>query len=288
MTTEAATKPRRGAFRYCLNTSTIQGQKQTLPQIVDIAARAGYDAIEPWISEIESFVAGGGSLSDLRKRIHDGGMTVESGIGFAEWIVDDDARRAKGMEVAKRDLDLLSQLGGKHLAAPPAGAIDQPHLDLRKAAERYRALADLGDQFNVIPMVEVWGFSQLLTKLGDAALVAIESGHPRACVLADAYHLYKGGSDINGLRLLRANAVPHFHINDFPAIPRDKITDADRVYPGDGIGPLPAIFKILHEISYTGTLSIELFNKGYWAQDAYTVAKTALDKTRAIAERSVT
>jgi 2-keto-myo-inositol isomerase len=31
--------------------------------------------------------------SDLKKRISDCGLTVESAIGFAEWIVDDDARR---------------------------------------------------------------------------------------------------------------------------------------------------------------------------------------------------
>ena len=122
MTASAAEARSKGGFRFCLNTSTIQGQKLTLEEEVDIAAKAGYHAIEPWINEIERHVESGKSLSDLRKRIHDHGMTVEDGIGFAEWIVDDDARRAKGLETAKRDMDLLAQLGCPHIAAPAAGA----------------------------------------------------------------------------------------------------------------------------------------------------------------------
>jgi len=31
---------------------------------------------------------------------------------------------------------------------------------------------------------------------------------------------------------------------------------------------------------------VELFNKEYWKQDALTVAKTALEKAKAIAQRS--
>ena len=70
-------------------------------------------------------------------------------------------------------------------------------------------------------------------------MVAIESGHPKACVLPDVYHLYKGGSDFAGLKLLNAAAVHVFHMNDYPANPpRSAINDSDRVYPGDGVAPL--------------------------------------------------
>ena len=116
-----AAAPKTGGFRFCLNTSTIMGQKLGLVEEIEIAAKAGYVAIEPWINEIEKYVEGGGSLKDLHKRIADHGLEVASGIGFAEWIVDDPERRKKGLETAKRDMDLLQQIGGKRLAAPPAG-----------------------------------------------------------------------------------------------------------------------------------------------------------------------
>src|SRR5260370_32662786 len=86
-------------------------------------------------------------------------------IGFAEWIVYDETRRKKGMEQAKHDMDMVQQIGGKRLAAPPAGAIQQADLNLSKAAERYRALLELGDQLGIVAELEIWGFSKDLSRL---------------------------------------------------------------------------------------------------------------------------
>ncbi len=272
-------------FKYCLNTSTIRGQKLPLTEIVDLAAKAGYQAIEPWISEIEAHVQQGGTLADLRKRIEDHGLTVESAIGFAEWIVDDEARRLKGLERARHDMELLQQIGGKRIAAPASGATDVADMNYTRAAERYRALLVLGDHFNVVPQVEVWGFSNTLQRLGQATHVAIESGHEKACVLPDIYHLYKGGSDFEGLKLLNGRHMHVFHVNDYPADPpREKIEDRHRVYPGDGVAPVAEILKTLRDIGFNGYLSIELFNPTYWEQDALEVAQTALDKLKRISE----
>lgn len=277
----------KGPFRFSLNTSTIQGQKLSLPEEIDLAAKAGYDAIEPWVREIEAYVNGGGSLKDLRKRIEDNGLAVPSAIGFAEWIVDDDTRRAKGLETAKRDMDWLQQIGGQRIAAPPVGATDRTDLNPAKIAERYRALLDLGATMGIIPMVEMWGFSKTLSRLGEAALTAIEAGDPKALILADVYHLYKGGSGFGGLGLLSGVGMQVFHMNDYPAnLPREQISDAHRVYPGDGIAPLPQILADLKRGGFHGYLSLELFNREYWQQDAYQVAKTGLEKLRAVAAKA--
>ena len=285
---KAEPKPMKHNFIYCLNTSTIKGQKLSLVDEIDIAAKAGYHGIEPWVSEIDEHVKRGGTLKNLGQRCRDKGLSVESAIGFFEWIVDDDAHRAKALEEAKRNLDMLAQIGAKRIAAPPLGATERADLDLHKAAVRYRALLDLSDQFGVVPQAEVWGFSKTLGRLGDAALVAIESGHPKACILADVYHLYKGGSDITGLKLLSAASMHNFHMNDYPADPpRDRIGDEHRVYPGDGIAPLGEILRDLKAMGYNGALSIELFNRAYWKQDALTVAKTALDKLKAVVDKSL-
>jgi 2-keto-myo-inositol isomerase len=275
---------RRDPFIYSLNTSTIRGQNLPLDQEVAIAAKAGYQAIEPWISELEQHVKRGGSLRDLGKRIRDAGLRVESAIGFSEWIVDDEGRRKRGLEDARRAMDMVRQIGGKRIAAPPVGATNQTGIPLLRIAERYRALLDIGDKIGVIPQVEVWGFSKTLSRLGECALVAVESGHPGACVLADVYHLHKGGSGFEGVRLLSANAFQVFHLNDYPARPpRADITDAHRVYPGDGVAPLRPLLRDLRRLGFQGVLSLELFNRDYWKQDALTVARTGLEKMRALA-----
>src|SRR5262245_24742229 len=147
-------------FRFCLNTATIRGQKLGILKEIEVASQAGYDAIEPWVDSIEEYQKSGGTLSDLRKRIVDSGLTVESAIGFPEWIVDDDARRAKGMERSRREMDLVAQIGGKRFAAPPAGATNLPKLELSRAAERYLTLLEAGDQIGLVPQLELWGFSK--------------------------------------------------------------------------------------------------------------------------------
>ena len=275
-------------FGFMLNTATIMGQKLKLDEQVEVAAKAGYDGFEPWVRDLEAHVKAGKSLADTAKRIKDQGLRVESAIGFAQWIVEDDAARQKGLEQAKRDMDLVQRLGGLRLAAPPTGATDKKLPDLLKVADRYRALCEVGAKLGVVPQVEVWGFSKSLSRLGETVLVAMESGHPQACVLADVYHLHKGGSGFAGLKLLGPPALQVFHMNDYPADPpRAQINDAHRVYPGDGVAPLRDLLRDLRRAGFRGVLSLELFNPTYWKEDPLTVAKTGLAKTKAVVAKAM-
>ena len=270
--------------RYCLNTSTIRGQGLSIAEEVDLAAKTGYDGIEPWIREIETYRDGGGSLDDLRKRLAEAGLSVESAIGFARWIVDDPQARKSGLEQMKRDMELVRSIGGTRIAAPPVGATrgDASQLSLFAVAERYRAVLDIGEQIGVTPQAEIWGSSKNLSRLGEAVFVAVESGHPNACVLPDVYHIFRGGSQFAGLGLLAADAVHCFHMNDYPGgKDRTEYKDADRVFPGDGVAPLGEIMAVLRNRGFHGAFSLELFNRSYWERPAEDVLREGLDKMRA-------
>ena len=275
------------SFLFSLNMATLQGQKLGIEKEIQVAGAAGYDAIEPWISSLNDFVKAGGKPADLKKQIADLGLTVESAIGFSEWLAEDDARRAKGLEQAKRDMDLVAQIGGKRIAAPPAGATDVVGMDVLKAADRYRVLLEIGDQIGVVPELELWSFSKTLGRLSECVAAAVQCGNPRACVLNDIFHLYKSGSDYRGLAVLSGRAAAVIHMNDYPADPpREKVDDSYRVYPGDGICPLGDILRLLRETGGQRVLSLELFNRAYWKQDALVVAKTGLAKMKRVAEIS--
>ena len=281
-TARAKSKRKKGTdpFRYCLNMSTIRGQDLSVTGEVDVAGKAGYDAIEPWLGKLNDYKKSGGSLKDLRRRIEDHGLTVESAIGFARWIVDDDAQRAKGLEDARRDMDLLAQLGARRIAAPPAGA--RGTVDPMAAAERYRKLLEIGDEIGVVPQIEMWGGNPSIGRVSTAIYIAIEAGHPDACFLGDVYHTYKGGSDFEGLKMLGPQALQHFHWNDYPAEPPvDTIGDEHRVFPGDGIAPITDITRGFLQVGATPVLSLELFNREYWAMDALEAAKVGLKKMKA-------
>src|ERR1044072_5522724 len=99
-------------IHYALNTSTVRGQKLSVPEQVDLAGKASYDGIEPWISDLRQYEQAGGRLGDLRKRIADQGLKVPSAIGFAEWLVNYDGRRAGGMETRKAGTELGGAICG--------------------------------------------------------------------------------------------------------------------------------------------------------------------------------
>lgn len=273
-------------FTYCLNTSTIQGQHLTLVEEIEITARAGYQGIEPWVQELDALVAEGSSLDDIGARIVDAGLVVENIIGFFEWAVTDPARRTAGLAEARRNLEIAQRIGCKRLAAAPMGITDGG-ADLRQVAEYYADLLAIGAEYGVTPMLEFWGMSQSLGRMSEALFVVSECGRRDACILADVFHMYKSGGGFASLGYLGARTLGLFHMNDYPATPpREIITDSDRVYPGDGVAPLAQIFADLRTTGYHGALSVELFNPAYYAQDALTVAQTALTKLRAVTERT--
>jgi sugar phosphate isomerase/epimerase len=274
-------------FRYCLNTATLRGQKLGIVKEIEVAAKAGYQGIEPWVASIDTYVEGGGSLKDLGQRLSDSGLTVEGAIAFPEWLVDDEARRAKGLEQAKRQMDMVAQIGGRRFAAPPAGATGSPKLELALVADRYRAVLEVGAQLGVVPQLELWGFSKNLGRLSECVAVAMETGHRNACVLADVFHLYKGGSDFHGMRLLGAEAIQVLHMNDYPNDPpREKIDDSYRMYPGDGVAPLSELLQTLRRTGGQKVLSLELFNRKYWSEDALDVARTGLARMKAVVAKT--
>ena len=273
-------------FTYCLNTSTIVGQKLSLPAMIDLAADAGFGAIEPWIGEIMAYQQQGGTLKELRKRIEDHGMSVASAIGLLSGLSMTIPRGRRDWRKRSEILNWSPNSAGGLLLPRPVGYHEKTGLDLPAAARRYAALFDLAKPFGVTPLLEVWGPSKTLYSLGEALFIAAESQRP-AKLLLDVYHLYKGGSGHAGLALLNGQHLPVFHVNDYPADPpRSRITDADRVYPGDGIAPLREIFKLLRQIGATPFLSLELFNQSYYQLDPLEVLRTGLTKMRQEVEAS--
>ena len=270
------------SISFCLNTSTIHGENIPVTEQIKIASKAGYTGIELWVRDVDKFVSGGGKLSVLRRQIADAGLQVQSAIAFGEWIVDDEAARKKGLEQCGKDMEIIRELGGRRIAAPPTGATKQPGLDLDRAGERYRELIEIGRARDVVPQLEVWGFSKNLHRLSQVLYICAAAQHPDACILPDIYHLYKGGSDFSDVHLLPGSRVHVLHMNDYPAEPpRETISDQYRVYPGDGVAPIRYALQAMMRNGFSGVLSLELFNRDYWNQDPNIVAATGLAKMQA-------
>lgn len=150
-----------------------------------------------------------------------------------------------------------------------------------QAGEKYKRLLDLGRKTGVMPQLEFWGAYPSFYHLGQAMMVAAVADDKDAKILADVYHLFRGGSGFEGMKLLDGQAIDVFHMNDFPAsIPRTEQQDKDRVMPGDGAAPMQELAHTLKAKGGEIILSLELFNPTYYAMDAEVVAKEGLEKMK--------
>ena len=278
--------PKMSKFRYSLNFGTLLGFKLSVEEKIDLAAKAGYDAIEPWVRDLDAYKKQGKNPADLKKRIEDHGLTVAGACAFFHWIGDDEELRSKGIEQMKQEMEICREIGCTRIAATAAGTTNKRLDDFKTLGERYRTILEIGEKEGVIPQLEVWGASQTMNCLADVTAIAVHAGHSHAELLLDVYHLYRGGSPFDGLSMLNGRKMPNFHVNDYPADPpREQAKDADRVYLGDGIAPLKKILQTLLDIGFDGTLSFEVFNPTYWAtNDPMLVAQTGLEKMKAVVD----
>ena len=276
-------KETEGTFKYCLNTSTISGQKSGLKKYLEIVAEAGYDGVEVWVQDVKDYKAQGGSLKTMKKFLDDSHLEIYDAIGFAPWMVDDDEQRKAGFEQMKMEMEMMAELGCARIAAPSAGVKPGMPLDLLKVGERYKQLLDLGRQTGVIPQLEFWGSSPVFYSMGQALMAAAAANDPDVKILPDVYHLFRGNSGFECLKMVNGNIIDVIHFNDYPStIPREEQKDKDRLYPGDGVAPLKQILTDLANMGGTKVLSLELFNPEYWKNDPLSIAKTGLEKMRKV------
>ena len=73
-----------------------------------------------------------------------------------------------------------------------------------------------------------------------------------------------GPSKPEDLERLTAANLAHVQLCDVAGVPRELMTDADRVFPGEGDFRLTPIMERLRAIDYRGALSLELMNPTLW------------------------
>ncbi|MEX0719503.1 MAG: sugar phosphate isomerase/epimerase [Balneolaceae bacterium] len=267
----------------CLDTATIR--PASLKDKVKFASEAGYDAIEPWDGELEEFEKQGGNLKDIGKEIRDRGMFVPSVIGLWNALPPTKERWEESLEGTRRRMRMASDIGSEHIQTIPNTVGE--NYDLKWVANRYRDIIEIGiNDYDIKPALVFVKFFPLKT-MGQATAVALDANHQNAAIIPDTFHMYISEGGFEGLKLLKGDAIAIFQFADAPGSPGPgELKDADRVYPGDGILPLPEILKDLKSTGFKGCISLELYNPDYHKQDLMEVTKTGLRKTLNVIEEA--
>lgn len=261
----------------CLDTSTIR-PASSLKDKVRIAAKAGYDAIEPWDNELQKFEADGGNLKDLGKEIRDSGLFVPSVIGLWNALPPTKELWESSLIDTRNRMRMASDIGAQHIQTIPNTV--GVNYNQKWVADRYRDLIEIGlNDYKINPALVFVKYFPVKT-MGQAVGIAMDANHPHAMIIPDVYHMHISEGGFEGINFLRGEMIAIFQFNDAPASPAlAQLNDAHRVYPGDGILPLTQIFKDLKGTGFKGCISLEMYNPEYWKEDLQEVAKTGLRKT---------
>ncbi|MCW9707135.1 sugar phosphate isomerase/epimerase family protein [Fodinibius salsisoli] len=273
----------RSPWPICLDTATIR--PASLKEKVAIADEAGFDAIEPWDGELEEFEKNGGDLKELGQEIKDRGLFVPSVIGLWNALPPTRSEWEKSLKGTRRRMRMAADIGSNHIQTIP-NTVGEDY-DLGWVADRYYDIIEIGiNDYNVKPALVFVKFFPLKT-LGEATAVALNANHPEARVIPDTYHMHISKGGFEGLSMLNGNAIAIFQFADAPNAPSiDQLEDKHRVFPGDGVLPLPDILKDLKQTGFSGCVSLELYNPKYWDQDLQQVAETGLRKTLNVIEEA--
>lgn len=267
----------------CLDTATIR--PASLKEKIRIAAKAGYDAIEPWDEEIQRYEADGGNLKDLGKEIKDLGLFVPSVIGLWNSIPPTQEQFESSLKDTRNRMRMASDIGASHIQtiANTAGANYNP----KWMADRYRDIIEIGlNEYKINPALVFVKFQPIKT-MGQAMAIALDSNHPNAMIIPDTYHMYISEGGFDGLKLMNGKAIAIFQFADAPASPAvNELQDRHRVYPGDGVLPLTQVLQDLQLTGFKGCISLELYNPEYYKEDLQQVAETGLRKTLEVIQKA--
>ena len=198
-------------------------------------------------------------MKDLGKEIRDKGLFVPSVIGLWNALPPTKELWEGSLKDTRNRMRMAADIGAQHIQTIPNTV--GKNFNQKWVADRYRDIIEIGlRDYNIHPALVFVKYFPVKT-MGQAAGIALDANHSGAMIIPDAYHMYISEGGFEGLRLLNGNMIAIFQFNDAPASPPlHELGDEHRVYPGDGILPLPKIFKDLKETAFKGCISLEMYN----------------------------
>lgn len=260
-------------------------QVTTLPRsfaddVADYPA-GGCTAIEVWLTKLEQHleaVSAQDTLIALRARE----VTLVAAAYQGGLLLSQGEQRKAHFEHFKRRLALCERFAIPTLVLVADFARVPEATDLQRAVVSLAQAAQWAAGFGVRLALEFRGADAFCACLDTALTLVEQCGEPNAGVCVDTFHFYKGPSKAEDLERLTAKNLFHVQVCDVAGVPRELMTDADRVLPGEGDFRLEPLVRRLKQIGYTGAVSLELMNPVLWALKATQVTELGLTSLRGL------
>lgn len=102
----------------------------------------------------------------------------------------------------------------------------------------------------------------------------------------DSYHWYAAGDTLDTIRQTPAERIVLLHINDAKDAPRERLIDADRLVPGEGVIPLTDWLRAIDATGFDGFVGMEVLGPRLADVDAETNARLGMEAITAVASRA--
>lgn len=260
---------------------------------IKAASAAGFDLIEIWAAKLREFLKTK-TTADLKKLLDEHSLEAYS-INSIEHIT---FRTTEDYADIKAETEELSRIADE-IGCPfivvvpgklPEGATKEEIMD-----ESVRVLNELGDiaeKYNVSLAFEFLGQTDCSVQTLDFCSEIVEKvNRENIGNVLDTFHFYAGNSTFEAIENLKPEKLFIFHINDAENLPKSELTDAHRLYPGEGILPIKEIKERFDKIGYDRMVSIEIFRPEYWNENPFEVAqkaKAATEKVLGLTPKGVT
>ena len=249
---------------YSLAHLTLIGA--TPPELVYIAARAGYDAVSPRFipmhvpGEFAQSPVDKAQIAATKTALETTGLKVLD-VELARITEDVDPR---SFEPA---LELAGELGAQRMIM---SAWTKSRDDRQFLIDVFSETCDLAAKFNITVDLEFPSFSRLRT-LDEALDIVRAAGRPNAGILVDTLYLHLSRVDIGELLHVPSELLHFLHISDcLPGIADTRegmiqLARDARLYPGEGWIDFQGIIERMPKVDY----SIELPNRARIAELGY-------------------
>ena len=259
-------------MRTCFNTAT--SGSYPLKDTVDLLGKYRFEGIEIDTGRLEEYLASN-KVHDLVRQLGKNRVRVAALMAFPFVAFGD---RSKPLDALRRWCPVARQLGAATMLCfagdtPPQGMIREDAISAAaRAAAEYAAVAA---RSRVSIALEPIGGLAFMGGPEDALAVASGSRARNVGIMMDTFHYYKSGVSLERIAAIPIEKMLIVHVNDAPDRPKADLNDSMRVYCGLGDIPLVDEFRILRKKRYKGFLSVEIFNREYWADPHENIVRNA-------------
>jgi 2-keto-myo-inositol isomerase len=262
-------------------------QATTLPAAFadDIAAFAdvGWTGVELWLTKLEKHLETT-SVEVTHRLIADRQVQAVAAAYQGGLLLSQGEQRKAHFDHFRRRLELCQALAIPTLLLVADFAQRPSSVALERAVVSLKQAAQWAAGFDITLALEFRGSDAFCTSLDTAIELAAQCGERNVGVCLDLFHYYKGPSKPEDLDRLTRENLAYVQLCDVAGVPRELMTDADRVLPGDGEFQFEAVIAALRRIGYEGYVSLELMNPVLWHMKLTQVAELGLMALRRVVE----